>query len=194
MGCFSWLDCQKNTKRSGIRIGEKAYLLVPEDFGGGHIEEDCYDGYGRFGGQDVYELVALWNRKNIDESNLYNEAPRLENYAGLWDFEKKELKEAGATEEEIAEKDNAARKKHYNNEVARYKQSIQRLKDFSEEVDEGVMRNRYGDDYLRLIGISIACYDEQNAKLKYPIKITRDENAVYEDCKPSKGDPYQGCF
>ncbi len=48
------------------------------------------------------------------------------------------------------------------------------------------------EEHDRLIGIRIACYDEDNAKLKYPIKITHDPLAVYEDCKPSLSDPWQG--
>ena len=55
------------------------------------------------------------------------------------------------------------------------------------------MLEKYGQDYLRLIGIDIACYDDQNNALEYPIKITHDEYAVYENCNPSDGDPNQGC-
>jgi hypothetical protein len=55
------------------------------------------------------------------------------------------------------------------------------------------MAEKYNDDYLREIGIDIACYDYQNKNLKYPIKITYNANAVYENCKYSKGDPNQGC-
>ena len=44
----------------------------------------------------------------------------------------------------------------------------------------------------RWIGIELACYDEDNAALPYPIKITYDVNAVYEYCAPSLSDPNQG--
>ena len=44
----------------------------------------------------------------------------------------------------------------------------------------------------RWLGIVLACYDEDNARLKYPIKITHDPDAVYETCTPSKSDPNQG--
>ena len=44
---------------------------------------------------------------------------------------------------------------------------------------------------LRWLGIVMACYDEDNFALKYPIKITSKE-MDYEDVKPSKSDPNQG--
>ena len=37
------------------------FLLVPKPFEnkyGASIKESCYDGYGRFGGYDVYTLIA----------------------------------------------------------------------------------------------------------------------------------------
>ena len=47
------------------------------------------------------------------------------------------------------------------------------------------------DCELRLLGIVIACYDEDNFVLEYPIKITSKE-MEYDEASPSKGDPYQG--
>ena len=44
---------------------------------------------------------------------------------------------------------------------------------------------------LRWLGIIMACYDEDNFSLKYPIKITSKEMA-YENAQPSKEDPNQG--
>lgn len=44
----------------------------------------------------------------------------------------------------------------------------------------------------RTVGIIMACYDEDNARLDFPIKITYDRNAVYEKCEPSPSDPNQG--
>ena len=64
MGQFSWLDCITgeqvvNNKRRDV------YVLVPKEFQseyGVRIKETCYDGYGHFGGYDVFDLVADWNR------------------------------------------------------------------------------------------------------------------------------------
>lgn len=55
MGQFSWLDC-KTGEQVLDNVERKVYLLVPKEFGGGHIEEDCYDGYGNFG-WDVVNIV-----------------------------------------------------------------------------------------------------------------------------------------
>ena len=117
MGQFSWLDCKTGEQvLDGVK--RDVYVLVPKKFGGDHILETCYDGYGHFGYRDIYALVAEWNRPQLCTGN---------------------------------------------------------------------------DDIDRNVGIDIACYNEQNASLKYPIKITHDPNAVYEDCKPSLSDPNQGC-
>ena len=70
MGQFSWLDCVTgeqiiDNKRKSV------YVLVPKEFGGGHIKEGVYDGYGHFGGHDIYELVADWNKEYISFDNIY---------------------------------------------------------------------------------------------------------------------------
>jgi len=44
---------------------------------------------------------------------------------------------------------------------------------------------------MRWIGILLACYDEDNFRLKYPIKIT-SKPMRYEDAEPSETDPNQG--
>lgn len=50
------------------------------------------------------------------------------------------------------------------------------------------------DDTLRIVGINIACYDNQQDNLKYPFKIVPvSEDVKYEDCNfISYGDPNQG--
>jgi len=66
MGQFSWLDCIDGSQILDDVMVD-VYVLVPEEFGGGHIKETYYDGYGHFGGYDVYDLVADWNRKYLSE-------------------------------------------------------------------------------------------------------------------------------
>lgn len=121
MGFFSWKTSDTNKSISNIYSSRgtfPVYVLIPEEFGGGYIEEINYEGYGNFGGQDIYSLVARWNN------------PELCN----------------------------------------------------------------GDDsYDRVIGIQIACYDKDNFRLKYPIKIT-EKPVKYEKALPSKDCEYQGYF
>lgn len=121
MGFFSWKTC--DTKRSisnaySSRGTFKVYVLIPEKFGGGYIEESNYEGYGVFGGQDIYALIAKWN------------AP--------------------------------------------------------EKCVGDVMKDR-------LVGINLACYDEDNAKLKYPIKIAKHP-IKYEEANISLVCSRQGFF
>jgi len=45
-------------------------------------------------------------------------------------------------------------------------------------------------EHDREIGIEISFADEPP---KYPIKVTYDSDAIYEECDPSPDDPKQGC-
>lgn len=138
MGQFSWLDCKDPKRQILDNVFEDVYVLIPKEFGGGHIEESYYDGYGNFCGQDIYELVVDWNRKYLGEYRKNTE------FICDWLQKCKSVKEA-----------------------------FQKME-------------------KRDIGISIACYDEDNQRIHYPIKITHDPNAVYEECEPSLMDPNQG--
>ena len=190
MGCFSWKDC---VTKEQIRIGfygKYSYVLVPEEFGGGHIAECCYEGYGEFGGYDIYELVALWNRKYLKTS--IHRAPKKERYCGLWPFEERQLREEGKSEEEIAALDDEKREAHYQEALKRYERKKELFKRFiTSDKDDESIAEEFGND-LREIGIDIACENKDNKKLKYPIKITYDEDAVYENCSYSLSDPNQG--
>lgn len=145
MGVYSWLDC---ITEEPILIGEDrtSYVLVPDQFGGGHIANGRYDGYGDFGGYDIYELVLEWNKEYIPQ---YVKLMK----AGRWKCKFNVAKPSDLMD-------------YYNDQPV-----------------EGELRD---------LGILLACYDEDNAKLQYPIKITFDPNATYEECGPSKSDPYQG--
>lgn len=57
MGYFSWFT-QDTNKR--IIIGEPATIIMSDDKGN-HYIENCYEGYGMFGGKDYYELLAEMN-------------------------------------------------------------------------------------------------------------------------------------
>ena len=65
MGFFSWLTCDTNesiSNRHSIHGPLTAYALIPKEFGGGFLKEENYDGYGVFGGRDIFALVANWNK------------------------------------------------------------------------------------------------------------------------------------
>lgn len=157
MGQFSWLDC-RTEEQVLDNVPREVYVLVPKEFGGGHIRETCYDGYGHFGGQDVYDLVADWNREFVKENPDF-----------ILPFNKTPLKEY------------------------EWYEAFSDLSKTREEVCEEV-KAKTGKKYFeyRYIGIDIACWDEDNAAIKYPIKITHTPNAVYENSNPSLGDPNQG--
>lgn len=197
MGQFSWLDCVTGSQVVCNRAAA-VYVLVPDEFSetyGKHILETCYDGYGRFGGYDIYDLIADWNKDYIDPDTFTSralEAPREEQYSGLFYTDVDELRNNGATEAEIEEKINESRHKQYEIALNRYNLERQRLRDFCSGISDAKMKEKYGEKYKRLIGINIACYDEDNVRLRYPIKITHSEKSVYEYCAPSMSDPYQG--
>lgn len=192
MGQFSWIYSDINKQVIDNRRAD-TYLLVPSPFQemyGKAIYESCYDGYGHFGGYDVYELIAEWN-KGFLSKDMLRAAPKLENYGGLYSFEKESLRKQGVSEEEIEERDLAQREHFYKLALGRYENSINRLNDYRNGVTGKEMLMKYGKDWKREIGIDIACYDDQNASIPYPIKITSKE-MDYEVVNPSKGDPNQG--
>lgn len=193
MGQFSWIysDIHKQLLDD---IYADTYLLVPKPFQekyGKAIYEGCYDGYGNFGRYDVYELVALWNRENLPSETRALRLPKVEEYGGLFDSEKEELRKKGMTEEEIKKADAEKQQEYCDKAILRYKKVLLRNKDFANNVPDNVMKEKYGRNYLREIGIDIACYDEDNTALTYPIKITTKE-MEYEEVAPSLSDPNQG--
>ena len=50
------------------------------------------------------------------------------------------------------------------------------------------------DEQIRSYGIHIACYDQDNAELTYPIKLVENPNLSYESVAPSMSCRYQGYF
>lgn len=145
MGQFSWLDC-KTKEQIVDDFTRDVYVLVPDEFGGGHIHESCYDGYGHFGGKDIYELVVDWNRGYIPTAIQHLDADEWVCVNG--------------------------------------KEDIDNLMNFYNGADITCEK--------RWLGIILACYDKDNARLRYPIKITHDPNAKYGECGYSLTDPNQG--
>lgn len=113
-GTVSFLDCKDGSQILNNTMAD-VYVLIPAAFGGGHIHESFYDGYGNFGGFDIYDLLVDWNDPESD-------------------------------------------------------------------LDGDEKRNH---------GIDLFFGD---TALEYPVKITHDANAVYENCEPSPDDPNQGWY
>lgn len=171
MGQFSWLDCCNQRPILG-NTKKPVYVLVPEEFRdvngtgiyGEKITEEYYDGYGHFCGYDAFDLLALWNRDHVGEKNI--RVPKKEQ------FKRSEF--------------------DYELAMDRYEGYCERIRDFISGMSPEDMQKKWGKDYLREIGIDIGCYSEENANLKYPLKITYNPDAVYEACPPSLSDPEQG--
>lgn len=148
MGQFSWIYSDTNRQLINGKVAN-TYLLVPPPFQekyGKAIYESCYDGYGRFGKYDVYDLIPEWNKDMIPEI-----IRRRKN--GTW----------------VCDSD-----------VNNTNTNLQNYYEGKPITCE-----------LRWLGIVMACYDEDNFALEYPIKITIRE-MEYKNAMPSKRDPNQG--
>lgn len=62
MGQFSWFTQDTNHR---IVNGESHKVIMTDNKGNKYIEE-CYEGYGEFGGKDYYELLAEMNGLGSD--------------------------------------------------------------------------------------------------------------------------------
>ncbi len=159
MGYFTWTDARyENPKetRLGLHYANQtigydgfAKIVCPDNT---EICEDCYDGYGMFGGHEAYDLVAEWNREDIAKI-----------------FAKKKKEKAWGSElSDIAE---LFAKGCSDDEITQY---VERTREGSFLIQ----------DWKRNLGITIACHDEDNRSLRYPLKITklrrhRDYNELY---------------
>lgn len=148
MGFFSWIYSDINKQLMAMEMAD-TYLLVPEEFQdeyGKYIKEGFYQGYGRFGGYDIYDLIPEWNKEMIPEI-----IDRIQQ--GKWE----------CTTDKVS--------------------TIKNLRNYYE--------GKPITCELRWLGIVLACYDEDNESLKYPIKIT-SKPMEYKDVTASKTDPNQG--
>ena len=178
MGVFSW--CTSDTRKSipcCMPFGglpSTVYLLNP--FGEPYKETD-YEGYGEFGGRDVYELVVEWNREYLSASNI--RMPQRSDY------------ETGEKGED-----------YYAAAISKYHATCDAIRAYKSGASDEFMKEHFGkllspwadgSDWKRILGISIACYDEDHVKLKYPIKIV-EHPMPYEKAGISPSCPFQGCI
>lgn len=163
MGQFSW-NYADTQNRIPLMLYGAAYVPCPD---GTVIYESCYLCYGMFGGHDIYDLVADWNRRYISAQMI--DKPERESYPVT-----------------------GQGKRWYRTNVRWYNMKCRRLEDFAVGKSNPYMSDTYGEDWKRNIGIDIACDDKKNRALKYPIKICRSRLDCYEDVCASTMDIYQG--
>lgn len=179
MGVFSW--CTSDTRKSipctyDTYEGAPSTVYLLNPFGAPY-KEDNYEGYGEFGGKDVYELVAEWNRKYLTPANI--KKPAREQWPKGSDGNM-----------------------FYSRALELYKGACEAIDAYAHGASDELMRESYsrylshsrdGSDWKRCLGIAIACYDAQHVKLKYPIKIVENP-CDYEEASVSPSCPRQGCF
>lgn len=179
MGCFSWLYADKDNTRA-MNIGKTGYLIFPD----GKVEETDggYDGYGHFGKHDhydVYEEVADWNREFLVNHPDFT----VPQHGKMWDQDAMayvELKSKKVSEFKWWP--------FYSDLSLSSGQITAKMLEMLRAADpDGLAFWEY-----RWIGIALSCYDDQNEKLPYPIKISSSPNVIYENLPASKGDPDQG--
>ncbi|MBQ8248098.1 MAG: hypothetical protein IJZ42_13300 [Lachnospiraceae bacterium] len=179
MGCFSW--CTSDTRKSipcteDVYEGAPSTVYLLNPFGEPYKESE-YEGYGEFGGRDVFELVLEWNREYLSPANLRK--PARDDYCSDKDGDKS-----------------------YEAAVKLYEGKCEAIVAYANGASDEQMRNEYGQivgalrdgsDWKRCLGIAITCYDEEHVKLHYPIKIV-EELCEYDLADISPDCPFQGCF
>ncbi len=182
MGCFSWIA---SDDKKAVRMGEEAYLLIPQECGGGYYHTSSYDCYGNID-VDVYDALADFNKPYIDIDKLDPPTPK-EKFGGLWNFEKEELLASGKTQEEIDILDEQTRTQQYENALRRHEETANMILDFKNMSEEEFVQ-KFGSNKKREVGIELYF---NYSDLKYPLVITH-KPGNYEDFKASEDDPYQG--
>ena len=155
MGCFTWTLANKEEIRKDgsdyllsckLRYGGKGVIVCPDNT---YIVENKYEGYGIFDGKDIYDLVVDWNRPFLEMifDKLKSRADKDKNPWGYhsppWGYHLRDI---------------AIAYQHGDNET------ISRLLEKLSPLER--------QEWKRIIGIAIACEDENNDSLPYPIKIT----------------------
>ena len=68
MGFFSWNTMDTDNSIANEHSNRKTFRVQMMDNKGNVWTEDSYDGYGRFGGKDFYELLAEMNGFESDKT------------------------------------------------------------------------------------------------------------------------------
>lgn len=165
MGYFTWTDARREPKlkangdytaKDKIGYGGFAKIVCPDDT---EIIENYYEGYGEFNGKDVYDLVVDWNKEHLEDifNNLFQKNPNH------WGSHLKTLAVC-----------------YQNDDKNGMNMEIERL--ILTEKEQPYFKN----EWKRTIGIAIACGEDENKALPFPIKITSTKwHKKYADLVPS---------
>ncbi len=164
MGYFTWTDARREPKRR--KNGD--YAIADKIGYGGYAKVVCpddteiieqyYDGYGEFDGHDIYDLVVDWNKAYLED--IFNQMDESH-----WGYRLKEVAIAFQNDDYVA-----------------LGLEVNKL------IDDGMETKLFRTEWKRHIGIAIACNDEDNMNLPYPIKITTTKwHRKYDELYPSCG-------
>ena len=167
MGYFTFTLANRAEKRTkdgyyfckSCKLGYDCFAVVvcPDNT---QIVEPCYDGYGKFGGRDIYELVTEWNKPYLESIFESIEKRCPEGFYG------QSLKPIAVA--------------YQNNDMEVLKKEIEKLPEGSTVRKE----------WKREIGITISCDGDNNSLLPYPIKIVNAvRHKPYDQLHPSSGCP-----
>lgn len=165
MGCFSWMFADKNNKKS-LKIGHRGYILTPDNQFI-RTPEGGYEGYGEFFDNNKGKKVDVYELVvDWNRSSLLKVLDNVHEIITDFDTMLAMLTEKG---DDVAEEF------------------------VKNEVEAGRAPKYLLSDWKRCLGITIACYDEDNQRLPFPIKIVSFKNCGnYEYLPASKRDDRQG--
>lgn len=162
MGYFTWTDARRHPRKRK----DGRYVVADRIGYGGYAKVVCpdnteiiekyYEGYGMFGDHDIYDLVVDWNKNYLKD--IFDKMPE-----DHWGYH---FREAAIAFQE----DN----------LIELRKEIERL------IEHGIEGKYIVSEWKRSIGIAIACEDEDNRSLPFPIKITATKwHRKYDELVPS---------
>jgi hypothetical protein len=179
MGFFSWKTCDTNESIPAFasgRAGKPVYLLQPN--GLPPIVEECYEGYGEFGGVDAYVWLAKANAPHwridlsgMDEEEIRRVGISLDVGTVMIDTEKKQIWSIFSDARAIVGGSFFA---------GNYGEVIPELGDTANNLASS---GRFKSVYVKDI-----------VDLAYPLKFSFDPKAVYEEHEASANCEHQGYF
>ncbi len=168
MGYWTYTYAPVQERKAGTESmrydGEKPiYLALPDRT---FKRETHYEGYGIINGEDVLELVVDWNMGT-------NEAIRI-----MDSHVREAFKEREELLEKLAEAKDDPENKYRQRRLDWLDREIPQLKTMRYYLEGMVSLPR--DIEKRDVGIQLATYDEDMARLKFPIKFVKNTEIPYD--------------